>query len=59
VNPPNSLCIIEKTKSALTSGNGGDESKVSIDWFPTAGNAGTATGLTFAVTDSTNGCLNC
>ena len=59
VNPANNNCIIVLTKSLITSGNTGDPTKVSVDWSPTAGDASTATGLSFAVTDTSAPCTNC
>ena len=59
VNPGNNNCIIILTKSLITSGNTGDPTKVSVDWSPTPGDAGTATGLSFAVTDTSAPCTNC
>ena len=59
VSPANINCIIVLTKSLITSGNTGDPTKVSVDWSPTAGDASTATGLSFAVTDTSAPCTNC
>ena len=48
VSSPNSACSFGlMTKSVITSGNGGDESKVSVDWYPNAGDANTATAISF------------
>ena len=59
VNPTNTSCIIVLTKSSITSGNAGDPSKVSVNWSPTSGDASSATGLSFAVTDTSAPCTNC
>jgi hypothetical protein len=56
INPANPDCTIVLTKSAITSVDLGDPTKVSVSWSLTGVEK---TGLTFAVTDETNGCLNC
>ena len=59
VDPANNNCIIVLTKTLITSGNTGDPTKVSVEWYPTPGDASTATGLSFAVTDTSAPCTNC